>query len=164
MDAFDAPVRGRREDAARTGDGLFGLFQEGMLLACDAADYVERSSMADLATAEEVRGVETGTLRLVAQIRMTATWLMLQRLCNRGEISAAQAFIAQRDVRFPEMGHGPLRTDLLPHELAVLIGRAAELQARVARLQSGIDRRSPDIFANAVERQLAELRRALNTS
>lgn len=142
----------------RSPDGLFGLFREGTLLAGDAANYVERLDLTDLAEPDNTRRTGESALRLVAQIRMMSTWLILQRSSNRGEISAAQSLIAQRDIRYPTMGGDELRTDLVPAELADLMARAARLQERIERIQAGIDRRSPELFASALERQLAGCR------
>lgn len=151
-----------RDAAAIAGDGLFGLFTDGMTLANDCADFLER--YARRALAQPAGTGQTGrdaVLRLTVQVRAISRWLVLQRAANLGEIAADAALARQRASPLPPLEAAGAGSAELPRELAGLVERANRLQSRVERIRDDLERRSAGPRTDAVERSLQDLRRAL---
>lgn len=162
MDGFGARTPSATLDDDRPVDGLFGLFHEGMCLARETADFLDGlAGRQPAAGMGEARAINEAAIRLTAQVRTLASWLVLQRSANLGGIDSRHALNAQRAMRFPALERS--ENPELPAGLRGLIARANALQLRIVRIQAELYRRAPELSANAVERQIAGLRRALNT-
>lgn len=143
------------------GDGLFGLFSDGMTLANDCADFLERYARRAMAQpAGSGQAGRDAVLRLTVQVRAISRWLVLQRAANRGEMTIEAARSRQREAPLPPAATAPDAGEL-PPELAGLVARANRLQSRIERIRDDLESRSAEPGAGAVERRLQDLRSAL---
>ena len=95
-----------------------------------------------------------------------ASWLLLQRAVNEGELSFEQAFSEKRKVKVSQqdIATSPDVFEKLPHDLQALVGKSLRLQARVIHLDQllYIDPKAAILapVGSPVEEQLARLRAA----
>jgi regulator of CtrA degradation len=147
--------------------GFDALYREGMGLIEEVAAYL------DGAGREESRGLPreasfayaTESMRLTTRLMQLASWLLLQRAVNEGEISDESARLEKEKVKFsatPESRGGP-GFDGLPETLKSFIGRGDRVFDRVLqfdRLERGIAEPPAVTAQNGVADQLARLRAA----
>ncbi|WP_083255713.1 DUF1465 family protein [Methylobrevis pamukkalensis] len=138
------------------------LFREGMGLVEETAAYLDgdgRAHSRGLGRAASLT-YATESMRLTTRLMQIASWLLLQRAVNEGEITQAQAGSEKSKVRL-DGGHAPAQNatwDELPVELRDLIGRSMRLQDRVRHLdQAMYAPPAPVVAANPVSRQLGRL-------
>lgn len=144
------------------------LFQEGMGLVEEAAGYLDGLGRTESRALPRAAALTyaTESMRLTTRLMQIASWLLLQRAVNQGEMSRAQAATDKHKVKLSRQGTstGGDAFDALPERLQALISHSLRLQERVLRLdallygETTVVTRLPG--ASAVERQLQELRRA----
>lgn len=148
------------------------LFQEGMGLVEEAAGYLDglgRTESRALPRAVALT-YATESMRLTTRLMQIASWLLLQRAVNQGEMSRAQAATDKHKVKLSRQGTsaGGDAFDAMPERLQALISHSLRLQERVLRLDGLLYGETPVVTrlpgASAVERQLQELRRAFATA
>jgi regulator of CtrA degradation len=113
------------------------LFRDGMKLVEDAAVYLDgpgRSESRQLDRAASI-AYATESMRLTTGLMQLASWLLLHRAVNEGEISLAQANKERRRVMLPAVDGDDLPA-ALPVRLRELIGRANALLDRIRRLDA----------------------------
>ncbi|WP_029353197.1 DUF1465 family protein [Bosea sp. 117] len=145
-----------------TSPAFDALFQEGMALVERTAAYLDgpgRSAYRAL-TRTGASLYATHSMRLTTRLMQLASWLLLQRAVNEGDLTPGEALREKAKV---DLGRPERLPDdearLLPDELADLIDDARELQQRILMLESaltGTARPAP----NPVVRQLGMLRAA----
>jgi regulator of CtrA degradation len=135
-----APVAFGRRLAA--SDVFKAMFREGMALVEETATYLDGdgrresqrlSRSASLAYATE-------SMRLTTRLMQLASWLLLQRAVNEGDLSADQASQERSKVKLGALStatDGPTWNDL-PSRLRLLIDRSLVLQERVVRLDDAL--------------------------
>ncbi|SHG72499.1 regulator of CtrA degradation [Kaistia soli DSM 19436] len=141
------------------------LFREGMDLVEETAAYLDgdgRSESRDLMRAASL-GYATESMRLTTRLMQIASWLLLQRAVNDGEMTAEQAGQEQAKVRL--RGYNSSITgpawDELPARLRSLIERSIRLQDRVVRLDDALSGAPTEAPAdNPVGYQIGRLARA----
>ena len=147
--------------------GFVLLYREGMGLIEEVASYL------DGAGREESRGLPretsfayaTESMRLTTRLMQLASWLLLQRAVNEGEITAENARLEKAKVTFsetPAMRGGPGFAGL-PEPLKSFIDRGDRLFDRVMqfdKLERGIAVAPAVSTENGVADQLARLRAA----
>lgn len=156
--------------AARfTGSETFrSLFREGMQLVEETASYLDGPGRA------ESRGLgrsasliyATESMRLTTRLMQLASWLLLQRAVNEGEMTQAQAGLEKSKVRIegPTSSREGPGWDEVPETLRGLVERSQRLQERIRRLDDAIyteetaTRETP--VPNPVGEQLGLLSRA----
>jgi regulator of CtrA degradation len=104
----------------------------------------------------------TESMRLTTRLMQLASWLLLHRAVNEGEMSLAQASQEKSKVK---LAGGEARDEesvrMLPESLRGLIERSSKLQDRVRRLDATIHAGVADKPQNnPVERQLGLLKAA----
>jgi regulator of CtrA degradation len=104
----------------------------------------------------------TESMRLTTRLMQLASWLLLQRAVNEGELTQEQAAQEKSKVRLSSVGAStPQATiDELPGSLAGLIAKAMRLQERIVhmdRLLFGMDRPETPTAANAISGQIDRL-------
>jgi regulator of CtrA degradation len=114
------------------------LFKEGMQLVEEAAAYLDGPGR------EESRRLSrpvalayaTESMRLTTRLMQVASWLLLQRAVNEGELTTAQALSEKHRVRLAEqdVACGAELFDELPPPLRQFSLKSVRLQARVAHL------------------------------
>jgi regulator of CtrA degradation len=113
------------------------LFRDGMKLVEDAAVYLDgpgRSESRQLDRAASI-AYATESMRLTTGLMQLASWLLLHRAVNEGEISLAQANKERNRVMLPTADGDDLPA-ALPARLCELIGRANMLIDRIRRLDA----------------------------
>ena len=119
-----------------------GLFREGMALVEETAGYLDgpgRVESREL-TRRGSLSYATESMRLTTRLMQIASWLLLQRAVNDGEMTSEQALQEKAKVRL--RGYGTQMQggewDALPPKLRDLIERSVRLQERVVRLDDAL--------------------------
>ena len=143
------------------------LFNEGMALVDATAVYLDGQGRVDAKALP--RSVATlyaaESMRLTTRLMQVASWLLLQRAANQGDMSRAQVEAEKVKVRLEGVGTGrdtPLFADL-PETFRSLVDRALKLERRIAMLDREIYGNLGDSFegsANPVGEQINLLRTA----
>ena len=160
---FEAePIRFAERLAA--SQAFSGLFREGMALVEETAAYLDGDGRqeAKALTRHAALAYATESMRLTTRLMQVASWLLLHRAVNEGEMSLAQACKEKTKVK---VGTTPHRDDeavcLLPQRLQELIGRSVRIQERLQRLDTTIHPGADEqVAVNPVEHQLGLLRAA----
>jgi len=154
------------ERMAGSGNFLV-LFREGMALLEETADYLDGPGRAESRMLSRLGGLAyaTESMKLTTRLMQMASWLLLQRAVNEGEMSNDQASEEKNKVRLehPEDHERSTGFDELPEGLQDLIERSLRLQARVRHLDRqlhGRHRAGDEDTNNAVFSQLDRVRSA----
>ncbi len=145
------------------------LFREGMALVEETAAYLDGDGRAESRVLERGAslGYATESMRLTTRLMQIASWLLLQRAVNDGEMSAEQAGQEQAKVRLRGYS-SPLAGsafDELPAHLQSLVERSVRLQERVVRLDDALSGAVSDVPPeNPVGRAFGRLARALGAA
>jgi len=120
------------------------LFREGMALVEETASYLDGDGRAESRRLSRAGSLAyaTESMRLTTRLMQLASWLLLQRAVNDGEMSVEQASVEKAKVRlngFASATEGSGWDDL-PERLRDLIERSTKLQDRIRRLDGAIDR------------------------
>jgi len=143
------------------------LYREGMGLIEEVAGYLDghgREESRDLPR-EASFAYATESMRLTTRLMQLASWLLLQRAVNEGELTAEGARAEKEKVRFsatPVERGGP-GFGGLPEALKIFIGRGDRLFERVVqfdKLERGTSEAPAVTSQNGVADQLARLRAA----
>lgn len=121
------------------GSGSFtALFRDGMGLLEETADYLDGPGRGESRSLSRVTGLAyaTESMKLTTRLMQIASWLLLQRAVNDGEMSSTQAAAEKSKVRLdhPEDRDRSVGYEDLPDGLQALIERSLRLQARVRHL------------------------------
>ena len=151
--------------ARLAGSQVFSLlFRDGMALVEETAGYLDGDGRRDSKVLERSAALAyaTESMRLTTRLMQLASWLLLHRAVNEGEMSLAQANKEKAKVKFATSDRGDEdMIALLPERLRDLIARSVRLQERVRRLDTTLHspgRRKE--LNNPVERQVSLLRAA----
>jgi regulator of CtrA degradation len=127
------------------------LFREGMSLVEETAAYLDgpgrqQSKQLDRAAALVYA---TESMRLTTRLMQLASWLLLHRAVNEGEMSLAQANKEKAKVKLSANEPAdPEATKLLPERLGELITQSRELLTKVRRLDATIHAPLPEPASN----------------
>ncbi len=144
------------------------LFRDGMALVEGTAAYLDGDGreqsrhfgrVAALAYASE-------SMRLTTRLMQIASWLLLQRAVNEGEMSADEASADKRRTRsaWQAVPSPALEDAQLPPALLALIDASLALQNRIQRLDTMIcEPAQPSLAPSALDAQRALLQRAFPT-
>jgi regulator of CtrA degradation len=142
------------------------LFREGMALVEETASYLDGDGRAEAKALQRHAALAyaTESMRLTTRLMQLASWLLLHRAVNEGEMSLVQARKEKAKVRVWSDEHGDDESRrLLPERLRELIDRSLDIQGRVRRLDSTIHSSGGAAVSNPVERQMGLLRAAFDT-
>jgi len=151
------------------------LFRDGMKLVEDTAAYLDGPGRRESKQLDRAASLAyaTESMRLTTRLMQLASWLLLHRAVNEGEMSLAQANKERIRVKLPaeepspypplQAGEGRVgETPALPAALDDLIARSKKLKDQVRRLDATIH--APPLTApasgNPFEFQLGMLRAA----
>jgi regulator of CtrA degradation len=141
-----------------------GLFRDGMALVEETAAYLDGLGRRESKLLERTAALAyaTESMRLTTRLMQLASWLLLHRAVNEGEMSLAQASREKTKVKLSASDASDEATlAMLPKSLRDLIARSVALQNRVRRLDATIHAGAPEKpQTNAVERQLGLLKAA----
>lgn len=147
-------------------DAFKALFRTGMALVEETAAYLDGDGRASSRGLSRVGSLAyaTESMRLTTRLMQLASWLLLQRALQDGELSRDQAEGEKRKVRLdqPSASQDGPGLDELPPRLKDLIGQSIALQGRVRRF-AAILAGSPGEGAvpNPVEQEFQRLSAAL---
>jgi regulator of CtrA degradation len=148
--------------------GFETLYREGMALIEEVAAYLDGDGRIESRTLNRECSFvyATESMRLTTRLMQLASWLLLQRAVNEGELSAETARVEKAKVKFsaiPAERGGP-GYEALPGRLKAYIGQGDRLFERVLQLDRLERAPVPDLpeaaAANSVGDQLARLRAA----
>jgi regulator of CtrA degradation len=127
------------------------LFREGMGLVEETAAYLDGEGRLESKLLSRVASLTyaTESMRLTTRLMQLASWLLLQRAVNEGEMSLEQAVQEKAKVRI-----GGLTTNMagpgweeLPQSLKDLVARSLRLQERIKHLDEMIYNPKPEAKA-----------------
>jgi regulator of CtrA degradation len=146
------------------------LFRDGMDLVDETAAYLDGPGRADSRGLNRAGSLAyaTESMRLTTRLMQLASWLLLQRAVNNGDMTVEQAATEKAKVKLNGLAsatRGPGWDDL-PERLRDLIERSIRLQGRIRRLDGAIvaepvPSREPD---NPVRRQIGRIAAAFGNS
>jgi regulator of CtrA degradation len=141
-----------------------GLFREGMALVEETAAYLDGPGRNEskLLPRGAALAYATESMRLTTRLMQLASWLLLHRAVNEGEMSLAQASREKTKVKLATTDpRDEAALAQLPKTLRELIARSIGLQDRVRRLDATLHSRgSEKPAANPIEQQLGLLKAA----
>lgn len=131
-----------------SSDSFQNLFQEGMSLVEETAMYLDGSGREEAKQLPRPASLAyaTESMRLTTRLMQLASWLLLQRAVNEGEMSREQAGSEKNKVRLDKLSSatgGPSWEDL-PGTLRELIDRSTRLQERVIHLDRMLYRKDSE--------------------
>jgi regulator of CtrA degradation len=141
------------------------LFRDGMKLVEETAAYLDGPGRQESKKLDRAASLcyATESMRLTTRLMQLASWLLLHRAVNEGEMSLTQANKEKTKVRLsPPNPAEDLARDVLPERLGQLIGRSWKLHEQVCRLDATIHARLPaeSSAGNPLDHQLGLLRAA----
>jgi regulator of CtrA degradation len=147
--------------------GFDGLYKEGMALIEAVAAYLDEDGRAEsrLLPRDAAYLYATESMRLTTRLMQLASWLLLQRAVNEGEISAENARLEKEKVKFsatPSDRGGP-GYDHLPATLKGFIDKGDRLFDRVLKFDAMERGKMPNLdpgMANSIADQLSRLKAA----
>lgn len=124
------------------------VFDEGMQLVEEAANYLDtqgREQSRQLPRATAVT-YATESMRLTTRLMQLASWLLLQRAVNEGEISPEEALDEKRKVTLGTMSthRQPVEFDNLPEPLKAIIHRSRRLEERILTIDEVLARQGEE--------------------
>ena len=152
---------------------FMALFQDGMDLVSKAASYLDGEGREEAKALARPAAVAYAveSMRLTTRLMQIASWLLLQRAVNEGELSRAEAASEKRRIHLTEQ-NVMTRKDVLaclPPNLRELIAMSLRLQARILHLDlliyaSREARAQENIAPSPVKSQIDLLRAAFGPS
>lgn len=148
--------------------GFTLLYREGMSLIEEVAAYLDGDGRAESRSLPREASFvyATESMRLTTRLMQLASWLLLQRAVNEGELTPENARLEKEKVRFsatPEQRGGPGYAEL-PERLKTYIGQGDRLFERVQQFdrleRGGIAETAPVSNEGSIGDQLARLRAA----
>lgn len=145
------------------------LFQDGMSLVEESASYLDGNGR------EHAKGLSRTTamlygsesMRLTTRLMQLASWLLLQRAANEGEMTRDQLLEEKSKIKLTETVHksdNPSWNEL-PGDFIDLVGRSLTLQNRVITLDAELYGQTTETVEksakNPVEQQIDLLSTAL---
>ncbi len=118
------------------------LFREGMALVEEAASYLDGPGRKESRALPRPAALAyaTESMRLTTRLMQVASWLLLQRAVNEGELTPSQAATERHRVKLSreDFGCAPEVFDQLPPTLRDLSRRSLRIQERVIHLDQGL--------------------------
>src|ERR1700721_2083213 len=118
------------------------LFREGMTLVEEAASYLDGPGREESRVLPRPAALAyaTESMRLTTRLMQLASWLLLQRAVNEGEMTSAQAISEKHKVRLArqEVACPPELFEELPERLRALSLKSIRLQARIIHLDQSL--------------------------
>lgn len=147
------------------------LFRDGMALVEESASYLDGAGREAAKTLNKNSVVLYGTesMRLTTRLMQLASWLLLQRAANEGEMTTEQFQEEKKKVKLhtlPESNIGP-EWDQLPTEFNDLVRRSLTLQNRITAIDAEVyEMKTANVEeeSNPVRQQLDLLTTALGAS
>jgi len=143
------------------------LFQDGMTLVEETANYLDGEGRTAAKTLTRPASIvyATESMRLTTRLMQLASWLLLHRSVNDGDMTIAQATEEKRKIRLEQLStnmNGPGWADL-PEDFKGLVVRSLSLQKRVEQIDAAFLEDTALLDgANPVADQIHELAQAIH--
>ena len=148
------------------------LFRDGMALVEETAAYLDgdgREEAKRLPRAAAL-GYASESMRLTTRLMQIASWLLLQRAVNEGEMTQEEASSDKRRTRiaWQSLPHPNATLELLPEMLQTLVANSLRLQDRIVRLDRMMSEPDAAVVSFSVEprpleAQMSRLREAFGS-
>ena len=154
-----------------SAESFAATYREGMALVEQTAAYLDGQGRKDAKQLKAPMTViyATESMRLTTRLLELASWLLIRRALNDGEITPEEARTKRAKVKLRTMGRPAhiANFDTLPERLRALIDHSFRLTDRISQLDQGLQQSAgaaPIAGAgdNPVGDQLAQLARAFN--
>lgn len=139
------------------------LFRDGMTLVEETASYLDGQGRLESKALQRQAALAyaTESMRLTTRLMQIASWLLLHRAVNEGEMSLAQAGQEKAKVKLGLDRRDVDLEHLLPERLRALIHESLRIETRIIRLDATMHAvRAEHLGPNPVARQLGLLRAA----
>ncbi len=145
------------------------LFREGMALVEEAAAYLDGPGRTESRLLPQTAALAyaTESMRLTTRLMQVASWLLVQRAVNEGELTSNQALTGRHRVKLSrqDLACATEIFEQLPPTLRALSLRSLRVQERIIHLdQSLVSARAPELFprGSVVAQQVERLRAAFS--
>ncbi len=123
-----------------TSESFKALFKEGMGLVEEAAGYLDGDGRVEsrLLQRADALAYASESMRLTTRLMQLASWLLLQRAVNEGEMTQKQAAAEKHKVKLvrQESASSTEVFDRLPARLQSLVTRSLRMQDRIMHLDT----------------------------
>jgi regulator of CtrA degradation len=151
-----------------TSEAFIAMFREGMGLVEESAAYLDGPGREEAKSLPRAAALAYAaeSMRLTTRLMQIASWLLLQRAVNQGEMTRAQAATDRNRVKLSqqELASSPETFESLPERLRDLSIRSLRLQARILHLDgliySETVKAPPLAKPSPIEEQMRMLRSA----
>ncbi len=151
-------------------DAFKSLFKEGMYLVELSAAYLDGPGRLEAKALPRSTALAyaSESMRLTTRLMQMASWLLMQRAVNEGDMSPAQAAQEKNKVKLSrqDLSSDPDIFSLLPEVLQDLCDQSLRLQERILHLDSLLYQNPPRSSSRArpiaIESQMAMLREAFD--
>jgi regulator of CtrA degradation len=171
MNGLDTEVAVSFVGKLAASESFKSLFREGMALVEETAAYLDGDGRSEAKKLPRLAALAyaTESMRLTTRLMQVASWLLLQRAVNEGELTQGEAATEKRKVHLSEQQTttGPEIFAKLPPRLTAIIERSLRLQNRILHLDRLIhpaEDEKPASAARPLEPQLELLRAAFALS
>ena len=144
------------------------LFRDGMALVEETAAYLDGDGREEAKRLPRAAALSyaSESMRLTTRLMQIASWLLLQRAVNEGEMTQEEAASDKRRTRiaWQQMPNPAKAVELLPEALQALVESSLRLQDRIVRLDTMMS--APDappsfsLEPRPLEAQMSRLREA----
>lgn len=125
-----------------TSEAFKTLFREGMALVEETAAYLDGDGRDEAKNLPRLPALAfaTESMRLTTRLMQLASWLLLQRAVNEGELTQAEAASEKRKVKLNEqqVATGAEIFAQLPPRLIDIVEKSLRLQSRIMLLDRAI--------------------------
>jgi regulator of CtrA degradation len=144
------------------------MFREGMALVEETAAYLDGDGRRESRRLPRAASLSyaTESMRLTTRLMQMASWLLLQRAVNDGDMSMDQANHERAKVKLGGLSsatEGP-SWDGLPQRLRTLVRRSLDLQQRIVRLDTALRRPQATPVDNPVAREIGRIAAAFGVA
>lgn len=142
------------------------MFEEGMTLVEETAAYLDGEGRAESRTLSRSASLvyATESMRLTTRLMQLASWLLLHRAVNEGELTMAEASSEKRKVRLQALNGAPAGSgfDELPEKMHELIDRSLKLYSRIISVDKMMYTKAPTPRPrdNAIQGHMEQLQAA----
>ncbi len=156
-------------DRLANSDMFESLYREGMGLVEETAAYLDGDGRQDSKSLPRTASLTyaTESMRLTTRLMQLASWLLLQRAVNEGEMTSEQAGSEKNKVRLDKLSsaRGGSAWDELPQRLRDLIERSIRMQQRIVHLDRMIHEQAdtesfPPVHSNPLSQHLDRINAA----
>ena len=157
--ATEAPIAFGQRLAG--SDAFKTMFREGMALVEEAASYLDgegRRQSRDLPRAQSLT-YASESMRLTTRLMQLASWLLLQRAVNNGDMSQSEANRERAKVKLGGLStatDGPA-WEALPGRMQDLVRRSLNLQQRIVLLNEALTQAPVEASPNPVQARLGRI-------